>query len=109
MCVGRLIALLLMSLAMASSALAQHEGHHFLDRGRVVGPGELRHPQPVVPRLVLLALLQVVVTARAVELLVEETHPRLVRDLFLVELVGAVARFVYIYSRGVIPRRQQLL
>ncbi len=69
----------------------QHEGHHLFDGGRIVGPGKLRHPEAVVPRLVLLALLEIVVAARSMQLLIEEAHPALVHDLLLIEKIGAVA------------------
>ena len=70
---------------------AEDEGHHLLDRLRVVGPGELGHPEPVVPGLEVLARLPVVVAPGAVELLVEEARPGVVVELLLVVLVGAVA------------------
>src|SRR5208337_2625698 len=58
--------------------------------GRVVGPGELRHPQPVVPGLVLLLVLHVVVAAGTVQLLVQEADAGFVFDLLLIEAVGPV-------------------
>ena len=68
----------------------KNESHDFFDSGIVVGPGELRHTQTVVPILQIFVRLFVVVATRPVEFLVEEAHASVLGKLLAIVFIGAV-------------------
>ena len=69
----------------------KNESHDFFDSGIVVGPGELRHTQTVVPILQIFVGLFVVVAPRPVKLLVEEAHASVLRKLLAIVFISPVA------------------